>query len=113
MEALHNRQQGTEARFTLGQDFAFRAGVRRARAFGLWVAERGGFAPDETAAYAQLMVDIVLERGTFLACLERADADLAARGIAMSRRELTKQGERLLHEALTRHAPQPRQSGRA
>jgi len=99
MNSLGDRQKGFEAQFQRDQELSFRVTARRNKLFGLWAAEKLGLAGEPAEAYARTVVDADFERPGDGDVLEKVQADLAAKGIALDEPQLRVELTRAAAEA--------------
>jgi hypothetical protein len=98
---LDERQKAFERKYHLDEELAFKAGARRAKLLGLWVAEKLGLTGDEAAAYARQIVEAEMADSAHAAMLKKIRHDLKAKHIALSEEALDGEMERFLAEART------------
>ncbi|MDR3437979.1 DUF1476 domain-containing protein [Telmatospirillum sp.] len=77
---LDEREKAFEAKYQLDEAIVFKAGVRRAKLLGLWVAEKLGLQGDEAAAYARSAVEADFADAGHAVLLAKLRDDLVARG---------------------------------
>ncbi len=91
MSGFDDREKGFEAKFKLDQDTQFKVTARRNKLFGLWVAAKLGLAGDAADAYAADMVAADFKTAGDSDVLEKAQGDLAAKGVTASEADLRKE----------------------
>ena len=88
MTAFDDREKAFEKKFEREEEARFKAASRAAHLFGLWVGEQLGLKGAALEAYAREMIDMTVakkERGSLIA---RAEENLKAKGIVMTRHRL-------------------------
>jgi len=99
MTALQEREKAFEAKYHLDEEIAFKAGVRRAKLLGLWVAAKLGLAGDAAVAYARSAVEADLSDANHATMLKMVLGDLAVHGTAIDAESLGHLMDRLELEA--------------
>ncbi len=99
MSTFEKREKAEEARFKHDQEFQFKAGARRNKLLGLWVAEQLGLDPGEADAYAMQVVQADFERPGDSDVVEKVMNDLKAKGLDVGEQRVRKEMERLLETA--------------
>ena len=98
---LDERQKAFEAKYHLDEELAFKAGVRRAKLLGLWVAEKLGLTGGEAAIYARQIVEAEMADSGHATMLNKIRHDLNAKHIVLSDEALGFEMERFLAMART------------
>ena len=99
MTTFDKREEGFEKKFALDQEQKFKAGNRRNRLLGLWVAEKLGLSGDAASAYAKEVVAADFDAGGDGA-VRKVTGDLGAKGVAVSETELRAKIDQLLVQAI-------------
>jgi hypothetical protein len=99
MTTFDKREEGFEKKFALDEEQKFKAEARRNRLLGLWVAEKLGLSGDAAAAYAKDVVAADFEEGGSGA-VRKVTADLGAKGVAVTERELRVKMDELMAQAI-------------
>lgn len=81
MTTFDKRQEGFEKKFALDEEQKFKAGAKRNRRLGLWVAEKLGLSGDEADAYAKSVVAADFEEAGDEDVFRKVRADLDAKGL--------------------------------
>ncbi|PWK62231.1 DUF1476 domain-containing protein [Roseicyclus mahoneyensis] len=79
MSTFDDRERGFENKFAHDQDMQFRAGARRNKLMGLWVAELLGKSAEEAEAYAKEVVKADFEEAGHEDVMRKVLADLGDR----------------------------------
>jgi hypothetical protein len=77
-----------ERKYELDQEQQFRVLARRDHLFGLWLAEKFGYAGDAALAYAKAVVESNFEKPGDEDMLDKVRRDIAAEGVAIADAEL-------------------------
>ncbi len=97
--ALSEREQAFENQFKHDQEIKFRIEARRAKLFGLWVAEQLDMPADEAETYARSVVDADLEEPGSEDILRKVAADLEAGNVEISEHKLRRTIDEFLERA--------------
>jgi len=81
-------EQSHEAKYKLDEEQHFKVQCRRNRLFGLWAAERLGYAGSEVGAYAYALVHLDLEKPGHVDVAKKVADDLHSAGVAVEAREI-------------------------
>jgi hypothetical protein len=79
MSTFDDRERGFENKFAHDQEMQFRAGARRNKLMGLWVAEILGKSAEEAEAYAREVVKADFEEAGHEDVMRKVLADLGDR----------------------------------
>ena len=100
-DGFEKREQGFETKYQREQDQDFRARARRDKAFGRWAAELLGFDEAATEAYIKDVLKASFEEPGDEDILLKVETDLHAKGLEMSREDLTANLDRCGRESAT------------
>jgi hypothetical protein len=93
MTTFDKREEGFEKKFAIDEEQKFKAEARRNRLLGLWVASRLGISGEAADSYAREVVAADFEAAGD-GVVRKVTADLAAKGIAVTKAQLdAKMGE--------------------
>ena len=81
MSEFENRQPGTEADLTQGDEMLFRVLARRNKLVGTWAAKQMGLSEVEAEAYSKELVQAEFEEATGAAIVIKLLGDLTAAGV--------------------------------
>ncbi|MBB4267267.1 DUF1476 domain-containing protein [Roseospira visakhapatnamensis] len=98
-DPFRERGKGFEAKYEQDEAIRFRVVTRRNKLLGLWVAGQIGLSGKAAEAYAQEMVDHDLVHPAEDSVLAKAQADMTAKGLTISRHRLDLRLAKLLQEA--------------
>ena len=98
MTTFDKREEGFEKKFALDEEQKFKAEARRNKLLGLWVAEKLGLSGEAAAAYAKEVVAAEFEQTGDVAL--KVNADLAAKGVAVSEHQLQAKMDELMAQAV-------------
>lgn len=96
MRNFEERKEAFERRYAHDEHQRFRAGARRNKLLGLWVAEKLGLTGDKAETYAGAVVVEEVRAGE-AGVVKKVIADLKKKGIASSPAEIKAK----MHELLT------------
>jgi hypothetical protein len=99
MTTFDKREEGFENKFAHDEEQKFKAEARRNRLLGLWAAEKQGMSGDTATAYASEVVAADFEPGGDGAA-RKVTADLAAKDVAVTERELRAKMDELMALAI-------------
>ncbi len=88
MTTFDEREKAFEKKFVHDEELRFKATVRRDKLFGLWAAEKLGLKGNEAEAYAKGVVKADFAHPGDEDILGKVKADLAAKAIDQSDRQL-------------------------
>ena len=100
MSSFDKRGDAFENKYALDEAQKFKAEARRNKLLGLWVAEKLGLSGDEAAAYAKDVVAADFEEAGDADVVRKVTADLTAKGVAVTERELRVKMDELLAQAV-------------
>jgi len=87
MSSFKERQEAFEKEFAHGEHLKFKAGARRNKLLGLWVAEKLGIAGAQADTYASEIVAAEVHGGE-AGVIDKVTADLKNKGITSSPAEI-------------------------
>jgi hypothetical protein len=94
MTTFDKREEGFEKKFSLDEEQKFKAGARRNRLLGMWVAEQLGLTGEAATAYAREVVATGVGGSGDADVTRKVTGDLAAKGAAVTEPEIeTKMNE--------------------
>ena len=100
MTSMKDREEGFERKFAMDEELRFKAGARRNRQLGLWVAEKLGKSGAEAEAYAkEVVVSDFVEAGDE-DVYRKIKADLDAAGAGVSEHQIRRKMDELLAVAV-------------
>jgi hypothetical protein len=91
MSEFDERERAFERGFELEEELKFKTNAGTAYLFGLWVAEQLGLKGQQGEAYARQMVDMVIAKAAHDHIIAKAEKDLQAKDINLSRHRLEKE----------------------
>lgn len=95
MSSFDDREKGFEAKFKVDQETQFKITARRNKLLGEWVAGQIGLAADAAAAYAKDVVAVDFDKPGDDDVIEKVLADLAAKGVKLTDRDVRKKLDEL------------------
>ncbi len=98
-DPFREREKGFEAKYEQDEAIRFRIVTRRNKLLGLWVAGEIGLSAKAAESYAQQMIDHDLVHPAEDSVLAKAQADMGAKGLDISRHRLELRLAKLAHEA--------------
>ena len=99
MPTFEDREKGEEARYACDQEATFKITARRNKLLGLWVAEKMGMSGETAQAYAREVIEIDFDEPGEEDVYRKVAGDLAAKGVALSERQLRREMARLAEVA--------------
>lgn len=81
MSGFDDRKAEQEARYVYEENMSFAVESRTSKLFGLWAAEKMGFAAEEAEAYAKEVIAANLEEAGFDDIYRKVRADFDVKGI--------------------------------
>jgi len=99
MNSFKERKEAFEKEFAHGEHQRFKAGARRNKLLGLWVAERLGIAGAQADTYASEIVAAEVHGGE-AGVIDRVTADLKNKGITSSPAEIKAKMNELMKIAI-------------
>jgi hypothetical protein len=100
MTSMKDREEGFERKFVMDEELRFKAGARRNRQLGLWVAEKLGKSGADADAYArEVIVADFVEAGDE-DVFRKVKADLDAAGAQISEHQIRRKMEELMAQAV-------------
>ncbi|WP_119418927.1 DUF1476 domain-containing protein [Desertibaculum subflavum] len=88
MTSFKDREVAEEAKYALDEETKFKMEARRNKLLGLWAAERMGMTGDAAEAYAKAVVASDFEKAGEEDVYEKVAADLKARHVTVTEKEL-------------------------
>jgi hypothetical protein len=88
MTTFDKREEGFEKKFALDEEQKFKAGARRNRLLGLWVAEKLGKSGEAAATYAKEVIAAEFEEAGGANVVRKVLGDLSAKGVATTEQEI-------------------------
>jgi hypothetical protein len=88
MTTFDKREEGFEKKYALDEEQKFKAGARRNRFLGLWVAEKLGKSGEDASAYAKEVIAAQFEEARDANVVRKVIGDLSAKGISVSEQEI-------------------------
>ena len=88
MTTFDDRERAFETKFARDQEVHFRIIARRNRLLGEWAAERMGLTPEETDAYAKVVVQADFEEAGDEDVIRKLAGDLTAANVDISDAEI-------------------------
>jgi hypothetical protein len=95
MSGFDDREKGFEAKYKVDQDTQFKIMARRNKLLGEWAAGQMGLSGDAVASYARDVVSADFDRAGDGDVVEKVLADLAAKGVTLTERDLRKKLDEL------------------
>jgi len=99
MTTFDKREEAFERQFVRDEELKFKAGARRNRLLGLWVAERLGITGAQAEAYASQLVAAEIDGGE-AGVIAKVMADLERKGVTSSADEISAKMEELMQLAM-------------
>ena len=99
MTTFDKREEAFERQFVRDEELKFKAGARRNRLLGLWVAERLGITGAQAEAYAGQLVVAEVDGGE-AGVIDKVMADLERKGVTSSADEISAKMEELMQLAM-------------
>jgi hypothetical protein len=99
MTTFDKREEAFERQFVRDEELKFKAGARRNRLLGLWVAERLGITGAQAEAYAGQLVVAEVDGGE-AGVIGKVTADLERKGVTSSAEEISAKMEELTQLAM-------------
>jgi hypothetical protein len=100
MTTFDKREEGFEKKFVHDEELRFKANARRNKLFGMWAADKLGLKGAEAEAYAKAVVAFDFEEGGNHDVFRKVRADLDAKKVAISDKELRTTMNDLLQRAM-------------
>ncbi len=100
MALFDDRKKGQEGKYAHDQETLFKAGVRRNKLLGLWLAEQMGKTGDDADAYAREVVESDFDRPGDDDVVEKVMADIQAAGLNIDEHKIRTKMTALHGEAL-------------
>jgi len=93
MSEFNEREQAFERKFELDEELKFKTNAGAAHLFGLWVAEQLGLKGGDGENYARQIVDAIIAKPGHDHLVAKAEKDLQAKKLNISRHRLEKEFE--------------------
>ena len=100
MALFDDRKKGQEGKYAHDQETLFKAGVRRNKLLGLWLAEQMGKSGDDADAYAKGVIESDFDRPGDDDVLEKVMADVKAAGLDIDGHKMRARMDALMEEAI-------------
>jgi len=101
MALFDDRKKGQENKYAHDQETDFKAGVRRNKLLGLWLAEQMGKTSEDADAYAKEVIESDFERPGDDDVVEKVMADIKAAGLDIDEHKIRARMVALEEEART------------
>lgn len=101
MSGIEQRGDGFEKKFAHDEELRFKAGARRNKLLGLWVAEKLGKAGPEAEAYAKEVIRADFEEAGDDDVFRKVRKDFDAAGIAQSDHQIRRTMDELMAKAIS------------
>lgn len=88
MTSFKDREVAEEAKYALDEETRFKVEARRNKLLGLWAAEKMGMTGDAADTYAKAVVTADFEKAGEEDVYEKVSADLKARHVTVTEKEL-------------------------
>ncbi|WP_421791155.1 DUF1476 domain-containing protein [Hyphobacterium sp.] len=99
MSGMDDREKGLEGRYAHDQELEFKAGVRRNKMLGLWVAELLGKSGEDAQAYAKEVIKSDFEEAGDEDVYRKVKGDLDAAKVDVSEHTVRTKMEQFLADA--------------
>ncbi len=100
MTTFDKREEGFEKKFALDEEQKFKAGARRNKLLGLWVASQLGMSGDAANAYAKEVIAAEFEEAGDADVVRKVLGDLTAKGVAITEPQLRVKMDELMAQAI-------------
>jgi hypothetical protein len=100
MTTFDKREEGFEKRFALDEELKFKAGARRNKMLGLWVAPMLGISGDAANAYAKDIVAAEFGAAGEADVVGKVMGDLTAKGVVMTETQIRAKMDELMAQAV-------------
>jgi len=100
MTTFDKREEAFEKKFAIDEELKFKAGARRNRLLGLWVAEKLGKTGTDVDSYAKEVVVAEFEGAGDASVVRKVMSDLTAKGIAVGEQEVRARMDELMAQAI-------------
>ncbi len=110
MTSFKDRENAEEAKFARNAEQEFKVNARRVKLFGLWVAEYLGMTGETADAYARDLVLVDFTEPGQEDVFRKVWADLQAKEVELSERQVRREMERLYEVAVTQIQAGPAES---
>jgi hypothetical protein len=100
MTTFDKREEAFEKKYVVDEELRFKAGARRNRLLGLWVAEKLGKTGADADAYAKEVIAAEFEDAHDAAVVRKVASDLAAKGVALSEAEIRVRMDEFMAQAV-------------
>lgn len=99
MSGFNEREKGFEKKFERDQETIFKVNARRNRLLGAWAAEKLGLSGTDAEDYAKSVVVADFEKPGDDDVLQKVLADLVAKGVGVTEKDVRAQMDALLSVA--------------
>jgi hypothetical protein len=100
MTTFDKREEGFEKKFALDEEQKFKAGARRNKLLGLWVAEKLGMSGDAANTYAREVVAAEFGEGGDAGVVRKVVGDLTAKGDTVTEQQIRAKMDEFLAQAI-------------
>jgi len=100
MTTFDKREEAFEKKYAVDEELKFKAGARRNRMLGLWVAEKLGKTGADADAYAKEVIVAEFEDAHEAAVVNKVVNDLAAKGVSLSEADIRTRMDELMAQAV-------------
>jgi hypothetical protein len=100
MTTFDKREEAFEKKFAVDEELKFKAGARRNKLLGLWVADKLGMSGTEADAYAKQVVAAEFEDAADHDVVRKVLADLAAKDVNVTEQEIRARLDELMAQAV-------------
>ena len=101
MTTFDKREEGFEKKFALDEEQKFKAGARRDKLLGLWVADKLGMSGETAAAYARDVVAADFAEAGDADVVRKVLGDFGAKGIVITETDIRAKMDELMALAMT------------
>ena len=100
MTTFDKREEAFEKKFAIDEEQKFKAGARRNKLLGLWVADRLGITGDAAAAYAKEVIAAEFDGTGDNGVIRKVMGDFGSKGVTLDEVELRAKMTELMVEAI-------------
>lgn len=101
MSTFDKREDGFEKKFAHDEELRFKAGARRNKLLGLWVAEKLGKSGSDADAYAKEVIKADFEEAGEEDVFRKIRKDFDAAGVAQSDHQIRRTMDELMAKAIS------------
>jgi len=99
MTEFDERERAFEKKFEIDEELHFKIAARAVRLFGQWAAAQLGMKGKDAASYAGIYIDLGMAKTGIEDAVAKAEKDLRAKGLDLSRHHLEHEFETFYQEA--------------